>query len=94
MMTIYVYVDIEALYMTSKTISVTEEGYNLLKRMKLPHESLGDTIERLCRNYPAENLTKWFETTDGWGDMTEEEFKEVTGAIKKFQNNFKPFKDD
>ena len=80
--------------MTSKTISVTEEVYNLLKKMKLPHESFGDTIERLCKNFSADNLTKWFETTDGWDDMTEEEYHEVSGTITKFQKNLKPFKDD
>ncbi|MFX1298967.1 MAG: antitoxin VapB family protein [Promethearchaeota archaeon] len=80
--------------MTSKTISVTEEVYNLLKKMKLPHESFGDTIERLCKNFSVNNLTKWFESTEGWEDMTEDEYNEVSGAIRKFQKNLKPFEDD
>jgi predicted CopG family antitoxin len=80
--------------MTSKTISLTEETYNLLKRMKLPHESFGDTIERLCKNFSAENLIKWLDTTDGRGDMTEIEIDEFIQAINKFQNNFKPVKID
>ena len=53
--------------------------------MKLPHESFGDTIERLCKNFSAENLTKWFEVTDAWEDMTKEEYNEVNGAITRFQ---------
>ena len=80
--------------MTSKTISVTEDVYNLLKKMKLPHESFGDTIERLCKNFSAENLTKWFDTTTGWEDMTEKEYDEVSGIINKFQKDLKPFKED
>lgn len=80
--------------MTSKTISLTEEVYNLLKKMKLPHESYGDTIERLCKNYTAENLVKWLDTTDGWDDMTEQEFDEFVQAINNFQENYKPFESD
>ena len=75
--------------MTSKTISLTEAIYNLLKKIKLPHESFGDTIERLCRNFTAENLIQWFDTTDGWEDMTEMEINEFTDAVEKFQQNFK-----
>lgn len=80
--------------MTSKTVSLTEEVYNLLKRMKLPHESFGDTIERLCKSFTAANLIKWFDTTDGWEDMTEKESEEFNYAIKKFRENYKPFKSD
>ena len=69
--------------MTSKTISVTEEVYNLLKKMKLPHESFSDTIERLCRNFSASNLMQWSETTEGWEDMTENEYSEVRDSIRK-----------
>ena len=75
--------------MTTKTISLTEAIYNLLKKRKLPHESFGDTIERLCRNFTAENLIQWFDTTDGWEDMTEMEINEFTDAVEKFQQNFK-----
>ena len=80
--------------MTSKTISVTEEVYNLIKKMKLPHESFGDTIERLCKHFTAENLGKWLDSTEGWEDMSEEEFNEFYGTIKDFKKGFKPFKAD
>ncbi|HUY00371.1 MAG TPA: antitoxin VapB family protein [Candidatus Deferrimicrobium sp.] len=80
--------------MTSKTISIKEKTYNLLKKMKLPHESFGDTIERLYKSFSTDNLTKWFETTDGWEDMIEAEYDEVSEAIMKLQKNLKPFKDD
>ncbi|MFX0013697.1 MAG: antitoxin VapB family protein [Promethearchaeota archaeon] len=80
--------------MVSKTISVTEEVYMLLKRMKLPHESFGETIERLCKNFTTENLLKWYENTDGWKDMTNEEFHEIDEVITDFGKNFKPQKAD
>jgi predicted CopG family antitoxin len=80
--------------MASKTISVTEEVYNLLKRMKLPHESFGETIERLCKNFTTENLLTWFDNTEGWKSMSEDEFNEFNSPVKDFQKNFKPQKVD
>ena len=80
--------------MTSKTISVTQDVYNLLKSMKLPHESFGDTIERLCKNFTAKNLIEWFEKSEGWEDMTEEEFNDFNTTIRKFQTNLKPNRDE
>ena len=80
--------------MVSKTISVTDKVYNLLKRMKLHHESFGDAIERLCNNYTSQNLTDWMEKFKGWEDMTDEEYKEFMGSIKKVQKELIPFKID
>jgi predicted CopG family antitoxin len=80
--------------MTSKTISIKEEVYNLLKSMKLPHESFDEVILRLCKNYTAKNLLKWLDSTDAWEDMSKEDFIEFNRAIKKFQNEFKPFSTD
>jgi predicted CopG family antitoxin len=76
--------------MVSKTISVTEEVYNLLKRIKLPRESFGEAIERICSNYTSENLSVWFDNANGWQDMSSEEFDEINQVIKNFQGSFKP----
>lgn len=76
--------------MVSKTISVTEDVYNLLKKMKLPHESFGETIERLCKNFTAENLLNWFNNSEGWKNMTETEIKEIDLVLNDFQKSFKP----
>ncbi len=76
--------------MVSKTISVTEDVYNLLKKMKLPHESFGDTIERLCKNFSTVNLLNWFETSGGWKDMSETEEQDLEQVIADFRNGFKP----
>ena len=80
--------------MVSKTISVTDKVYNLLKRMKLHHESFGDTIERLCNNYTSQNLADWMEKFKGWEDMTDGEYKEFMSSIKKVQKELVPFKVD
>ncbi len=80
--------------MVSKTLSVTEEVYNLLKRMKLPHESFGEAIERLCKNFTTENLLIWYDNTDGWKDMSDDEYHEINAAMKDFGKNFKPQKVD
>ena len=80
--------------MVSKTISVTEKVYNLLKRMKLHNESFGDTIERLCNNYTGQNLADWIENNKGWEDMTDAEYNEYMDSIKKIQKELIPRKVD
>ena len=75
--------------MASKTISVTEKIYLLLKKMKLPSESFGDTIERLCLSFSAENLIHWFDNSKGWEDMSKSEFNDYYSTIQEFQKNFK-----
>ncbi len=75
--------------MASKTISVTEKIYALLQNMQLPHESFGDTIERLCHNFSADNLLHWFDTSSGWEDMDQTVFDDITDSIQNLQHNFK-----
>ena len=75
--------------MVSKTISVSEKVYLLLKNMKLPSESFGDIIERLCLNFTVESLIHWFDHSKGWEDMSKSEYKDYYNTIKEFQNNFK-----
>jgi len=76
--------------LASKTISVTEEVYNLLKKMRLPGESFGDTIARLCRLKTARGVLEWMESTRGWSDMTEEEVARLEDAIESVRRTFKP----
>ncbi|QEE16266.1 antitoxin VapB family protein [Promethearchaeum syntrophicum] len=75
--------------MASKTISVTEKIYHLLKKIKLPSESFGDTIERLCLNFTAENMIHWFDNSKGWEDMSKSEYDDYYSTIQEFQKNFK-----
>ncbi len=59
--------------MTSKTISVTVDVYNLLRKMQLPGESFGETITRLCKSKTSLSLRLWAESSDGWSDLTSDE---------------------
>ena len=77
--------------MGSKTISVTDEVYNTLKRVQLPGESFGDTIMRLCKTYSTDSLLKWMQQDDGWRDMSEEEFEEFIRPIKTFRREYQPY---
>ena len=77
--------------MGSKTISVTDEVYNTLKRVQLPGESFGDTIMRLCKTYSTDSLLKWMQQDDGWRDMSEEEFEEFIRPIKTFRQKYQPY---
>ena len=86
---IYIYICRCYFIMASKTISVTEKVYKLLKKTKLPSESFGDTIERLCLSFTAKNLIQWFDNSKGWEDMNDSEFNEYYCTIQEFQKNFK-----
>jgi len=74
--------------MVSKTISVTKEVYDLLSRFKLPHESFGDAIKRLCEEKTASSVYQWVNNYPLWSDMTDDEFKEIQENIKDFRKHF------
>lgn len=61
--------------------------------MKLPHESFGDTIKRLCSNYTMENLFDWYNSTS-WNKLSEDEYTGFNEAIEDFRKDFKPKKVD
>lgn len=62
--------------MVSKTISITENVYNLLSNMKLKDESFSDVIARLARARGKLN-----ECAGLWGDMSAEELEEIKTGI-------------
>lgn len=76
--------------MTSKTISVREEVYNLLRKMQLPGESFGDTINRLCRSKTSVSLSIWAETSEGWSDLTPEEEAKLESTLETIRTTFRP----
>ncbi len=75
--------------MALKKISVSEKVYLLLKKLRLPSESFGDAIERICLNFTTENLIQWFDNSKGWEDISKSEFNEYYNSIQKFQKKFK-----
>ncbi len=62
--------------MVSKTISITEEVYNLLSKMKLEGESFSDAITRLVRSGG-----KLSECAGLWRDMSKGELEEIKAGI-------------
>ncbi len=74
--------------MTSKTISVAEDVYNFLKKMKLPRESFGDTIARLCKGKTSKSLHLWALSSQGWSDLTESETAILEETIQESQTSF------
>ncbi len=83
---IYVYICRYRHPMASKTIFVTLEVNNILKKMRLPGESFGDTIARLCKGKSSEPLYLWAQTSDGWTGLTHEDqqlLDETTRDVRK-----------
>lgn len=64
-----------------KTISLTEESYNLLSNMKLEGESFSDAVARLAAG------GKLGECAGLWGDMSGEEFEEVVTGIREMRKS-------
>jgi len=66
--------------MTSKNISVTEDVYDLLSKMKLEGESFSDAIRRLA------GRRRLVDCAGLWSDVSEEEmeaFWESVGGLRK-----------
>ena len=68
--------------MASKTISITSEVYDLLCKLKLPDENLGDTIKRICNEKLASHLIDWINDKTLWSDMDTEEYQEFQTSLK------------
>jgi len=63
---------------TSKNISVTEDIYELLSKMKLKGESFSDTIRRLARRRSlADCAGLWSEVSEGEMDAFRESVREL-----------------
>ncbi|MHA1300647.1 MAG: antitoxin VapB family protein [Candidatus Helarchaeota archaeon] len=66
--------------MGSKNISITEEVYNLLKKLKLEGESFSDTIRRL-----AKSKGQISEFAGLWSDMSDEKLQDIIQEIELFR---------
>jgi predicted CopG family antitoxin len=65
--------------MPSKTISVSEDAYELLSKMKLKNESFTETIKRLAKR---RRLT---DCAGLWSDTTDEEMNEYWNSITELR---------
>ena len=66
--------------MTSRHISVTDDVYELLTKMKLKNESFSDTIRRLAKRRDL------VDCAGAWSDVPEEEMKEYEEGIREQRN--------
>jgi predicted CopG family antitoxin len=70
--------------MASKTISVTEEVYDILANEKLPDESFSETLTRLVKDRGMIS-----EFAGAWADLTEEESASIErgmGEVRESAN--------
>ena len=68
--------------MTSKTISVREEVYDMLEKEKLPEESFSDTLTRLVKE-----KGKISDLAGAWSDLDEEELESIEKGMKKVRDS-------
>jgi predicted CopG family antitoxin len=65
--------------MASKNISVTDDVYELLSKLKLKNESFSDTIRRLAKRRDLN------EFAGAWQDMTQNEIQIINIGIKELR---------
>jgi len=75
----YIYIYICRFELTSKTISVSEDAYELLKKMKLRGESFSDTIRRLA------GRRRLADCAGLWSDIPEEEMQAFWGSVAELR---------
>lgn len=69
--------------MTSKNISLTDDAYELLKKMKMGDESFSDTIRRLAKRRRLSDCAGL------WADIPDEEMEAITGSIMELRKRAK-----
>lgn len=69
--------------MTSKNISLTDDAYKLLKKMKLGEESFSDTIRRLAKRRRLSDCIGL------WADIPDDEMEAITGSIMELRKRAK-----
>ena len=70
--------------MASKTITITEDVYQLLKLLKKQDESFSELLRRLAMQVNGQKLEAFF----GLWDINDQEYKEIQEKIKR---NLIPF---
>ena len=70
--------------MASKTITITEEVYQLLKLIKKQDESFSELLRRLAMSVNGQKLENFF----GSWDLNDQEYEEIQEEIKRNQIPF------
>lgn len=75
--------------MASKTISVTDEIYQMIKNIKLPNESFGDVIRKLIEEKIARNLLAWVDDNSLGEYMDENELQTINDVVNRKNSTFR-----
>lgn len=67
--------------MATKTLTITQEAYNILFENKLDNESFSDVIKRTFSKKRSKSLNDFF------GLITEDEGDEILNNLEKIKNN-------
>lgn len=67
-------------YMATKTLTIMEDAYNMLKASKRENESFSEVIRRICKD-KKKDLRKHF------GVMSNETAEDIYYAIRKSREN-------
>jgi len=68
-----------------KTLTISDEAYNKLRRLKAEGESFTDVVLRL-----AEGRGNVLRHAGGWSDMTDKEEKELMKTLRDMWSRWKP----
>jgi len=71
--------------MVSKTLTITEEVYYILKELKRKNESFSDLLRRLAMQVNGQKLDAFF----GKWKMNDQEYKEIKDRINSQKIDFK-----
>ncbi len=70
--------------MASKTLTITEEVYNLLKLLKKEDESFSELLRRLAMQVNGQKLEEFF----GSWEMSDQEYEKIQETVKLNQIPF------
>jgi len=68
-----------------KTLTISDEAYNKLRRLKAEGESFTDVVLRL-----SEGRGNVLRHAGGWSDMTDKEEKELMKTLRDMWSRWKP----